>query len=148
MCHWSSGDKGSDEKGTSGGWACVCLPGPGRCGDGADAVGQGVAWSPALSLHHLCSSGQARPLSLVVGPWHLSIPLCATSTQKRSSRIPQAQPLLLGVIWAGPLPPRNPSWCSIKLAPAHTPPLQLPNAQASPLTTREVSHGAFAPTLG
>lgn len=109
---------------------------------------KGLLGLQLLSLHHLCSSGQARPLSLVVGPWHLSIPLCATSTQKRSSRIPQAQPLLLGVIWAGPLPPRNPSWCSIKLAPAHTPPLQLPNAQASPLTTREVSHGAFAPTLG
>lgn len=149
MCHWSGGDEGSAEKGTSEGWAFECVPGPGRCGYGTDAVGRGAAGSPALSLHPLCRSGQAWPISLVVGPWHLNIPLCYFHT-KRSSGLPQAQPLPLRVIGLAPAPPasNSPSWCSHKPAPAHTPALQLPKAQASPPIAREVSRGAFAPTLG
>lgn len=55
-------------------------------------------------LYPLCSSGQAWPISLVVGPWHLNIPLCYFHT-KRSSGLPQAQPLSVGVIGLGPCPP-------------------------------------------
>lgn len=118
MCHWSGGNEGSDEKGPSGGWAFVCVPGPGRCGYGTDAVGRGAAGSPALSLHPLCSSGQAWPISLVVGPWHLNIPPCYFHT-KRSSGLPQAQALPFGVIRSGTLPPQPPT------APAGVPISQL-----------------------
>lgn len=57
---------------------------------------------------------------------------------------PQSHP-----VWA-PAPPasNSPNCCSHKPAPAHTPALQLPKAQASPPIAREVSRGAFAPTLG
>lgn len=126
-------DVGSDKKGhQEARLMCVCQ---GLGGMAVEVVLRGCQVSRPRSCIIPLALGD---LTLLLGHWALAFEpptLCAAAfTQEGSSGIPQAQSLLLGVLWVQPLPPSRPSWCPplMRLCPCPSPLLAQCPCQSPP----------------